>query len=141
VTGIAGLAILGIGATLSSVVALNGAPAIRLRACFSHVGGLRPGDEVTLNGVQVGRVSALSLDPEQRPCAELALQSGLELDLDTSASIFTKNVLGEKYVAIDPGGSDALLEPGDEIHYTQSALPLERLMIRMLENQLDATLQ
>jgi len=133
--------LIGVGLVLSSVVVATGPEPLRLTACFSHVGGLEAGDEVTLNGVVVGQVKRLELDADQRPCAELLLSGGLELDDDTSAAIFTKNVLGEKYVAIDPGGGERRLVSGDQIHYTQSALPIERIMIRLLEHQLGATIE
>jgi len=140
--GLIGLAgFLAVGAAISSVVVANARPALRLNACFSHVGGLEAGDEVTLNGVRVGRVSGLVLDRDQRPCASLDFSVPLELDTDTSAAIFTKNVLGQKYIAIDPGGADTLLESGDEIHFTQSALPIERIMIRLLERQIGSSFE
>ena len=132
------LAMLGMGAVLSSVVVSNSTPELELTACFSYVGGLEPGDDVTLNGVYVGEVDALTLDADQRPCAQLSLRADLQIDQDTSAAIFTKNMLGEKYVALDPGGSEELLTTGSEIHYTQSALPLERILIRLIESQLES---
>ena len=135
------LAIIGVAALLASVVDSHQNPRLRLTACFSHVGGLEGGNDVTLNGVRVGRVVEIVLDEDQRPCAVLEVASDLRLDLDTSAAIFTKNVLGEKYVAVDPGASDELLASGGEIHYTQSALPIERIMIRLLEHQLGSSFE
>lgn len=135
------LGLIGVGVTLASVVANQTASRLELIACFSHVGGLEAGDDVTLNGVRVGRVSSLRLDADQRPCTELSLEADLVLDYDTSAAIFTKNVLGEKYIALDPGGADEQLLSGDEIHFTQSALPIERIMIQLLERQIGSSFE
>jgi len=142
IRGMFGFAVFGgLAVAISSVVATHVQPPMVLTACFSHVGGLESGDDVTLNGVRVGRVGRVMLDEQQEPCAELQFSSRLALDTDTSAAIFTKNVLGEKYIAIDPGGADTLLESGGQIHFTQSALPLERIMIRLLEKQIGSSFE
>jgi phospholipid/cholesterol/gamma-HCH transport system substrate-binding protein len=111
-----------------------------LRACFVHAGGLERGDPVWLSGVRVGSVARIDLDADQRACARLNLRRGLRLDRDTSAAIFTLNVLGDKYVSLEAGGDSVLLASGEDIHYTQSALPLERIMIRMIEKELGTSL-
>jgi phospholipid/cholesterol/gamma-HCH transport system substrate-binding protein len=58
----------------------------------------------------------------------LDLDRGLELPVDTSASIRTQGILGEKFVSLEPGAEDAVLQPGEEIDFTQSALNLESLI-------------
>ena len=130
--GIAVLAASAVGTRLERMV---------LMACFVHAGGLHAGDPVWLSGVEVGSVAELDLDAEQRACARLHLRPNLRLDRDTSAAIFTLNVLGDKYIALEPGGDSELLLSGEEIHYTQSALPLERIMIRLLERELGTAMQ
>jgi phospholipid/cholesterol/gamma-HCH transport system substrate-binding protein len=132
--------VLAIAGLAASVVGMLPAP-FMLRACFVHAGGLHAGDPVLLSGVEVGTVAEVDLDAEQRACARLHLRANLRLDRDTSAAIFTVNVLGDKYIALEPGGDNELLVSGEEIHYTQSALPLERIMIRLLERQLGTTFQ
>jgi phospholipid/cholesterol/gamma-HCH transport system substrate-binding protein len=132
--------VLGTAALAASVVGMLPAP-FMLRACFVHAGGLTAGDPVLLSGVEVGSVAEVDLDADQRACARLHLRRDLQLDRDTSAAIFTVNVLGDKYIALEPGGDSELLVSGEEIHYTQSALPLERIMIRLLERQLGTTFQ
>lgn len=132
---------LGIAGLCASVVGMRMPAPMLLRACFVHAGGLHAGDPVLLSGVEVGTVSAIDLDADQRACAQLRLRNNLRLDRDTSAAIFTVNVLGDKYIALETGGDNDLLVSGEEIHYTQSALPLERIMIRLLERQLGTTFE
>ncbi len=129
-------AALAVAALAASVVGMRLHDPMLLRACFVHAGGLRAGDPVLLSGVEVGSVADVDLDADQRACALLHLRHDLRLDRDTSAAIFTVNVMGDKYIALEPGGDSELLASGEEIHYTQSALPLERIMIRLLERQL-----
>jgi phospholipid/cholesterol/gamma-HCH transport system substrate-binding protein len=52
----------------------------------------------------------------------------LGLDVETSAAIMTAGLLGEKYVALEPGGSDDMLVSGDEVGRTESALSIENLV-------------
>jgi phospholipid/cholesterol/gamma-HCH transport system substrate-binding protein len=40
----------------------------------------------------------------------------------------TAGLLGEKFVALEPGGADEMLESGDEIGRTVSALSIENLV-------------
>ena len=53
---------------------------------------------------------------------------------DTAASIFTSGLLGEQYIALEPGGSLENLEEGDRIQLTQSALVLEQIIGQFLYN-------
>ena len=56
------------------------------------------------------------------------------LPADSTASILTAGLLGEKYVGISVGGDDEVLADGSEIYDTQSALVLEELIGRFLLN-------
>ena len=47
---------------------------------------------------------------------------------DTSAGIRTTGLLGDKFVALLPGGEDEILYSGEEIAFTESALSIERLV-------------
>lgn len=105
-------------------------------AYFDHIGGLKVRAPVTVSGVRIGRVSRIVYDPERfQARVTLAIQSGTDfLPADTQASIFTAGLLGEQYIALDPGGDYEILRPGDEILFTQSALVLENLIGRVLTN-------
>jgi phospholipid/cholesterol/gamma-HCH transport system substrate-binding protein len=105
-------------------------------AYFDHIGGLKVRAPVTVSGVRVGRVSAIRYDPERfQAQVILAIQSSQNyFPADTLASIFTAGLLGEQYVALEPGGDFELLRAGDEILFTQPALVLENLVGRFLTN-------
>ena len=51
---------------------------------------------------------------------------------DTSASILTSGVLGDRYVGLEPGGAMDPLVDGDQILITQSAVVLENLISKFL---------
>jgi phospholipid/cholesterol/gamma-HCH transport system substrate-binding protein len=84
-------------------------------------------------GVKVGQVVSIELDDFLRARCLLDVDKNLGLDVETSAAIMTAGLLGEKYVALEPGGSDDMLASGDEIGRTESALSMEGL-IRIFVN-------
>jgi phospholipid/cholesterol/gamma-HCH transport system substrate-binding protein len=56
------------------------------------------------------------------------LDDNLELPVDTSASITTAGILGDRYIALQLGGEIDILHAGEDISFTESALILERLI-------------
>ena len=61
------------------------------------------------------------------------------LPKDTSASIYTAGLLGEKYIGLEAGGDEHALKNGDELKLTQDSLVLEKLIgqfvAKFLENK------
>lgn len=108
----------------------------RVVAYFDHIGGLKVRAPVTVSGVRIGRVAQIAYDPERfQARVTLAIQAGQDyLPADTQASIFTAGLLGEQYIALEPGGDDEMLADGDEVLFTQSALVLENMIGRVLTN-------
>ncbi|OFZ21059.1 MAG: hypothetical protein A2X94_06935 [Bdellovibrionales bacterium GWB1_55_8] len=92
---------------------------------FKTVEGLIPGAKVVLGGVQVGTVKAVRLNPKERDIeVELSVsdESSEWIREDSRAEIATQGVLGDKYIGISPGTTDAEhLKPGSEIPVTSSA--------------------
>ena len=105
-----------------------------LTARFENVGGLKVRSPVSVAGVRVGRVAAIDYDMETFE-AVVRLNIAAQYDgfpTDTSARIFTAGLLGEQYVALEPGGAEESLAPGDRIQLTQSALVLEQIIGQFL---------
>ena len=133
--GILGLVFLGLrvsGLTLSAP-----SETFRLEANFSNIGGLRPRARVTMAGVTVGRVEAIELDTEWYDArVVLSLNRDLEgqLSRDTTAAILTAGLLGEQYIGLSVGGDPDVLQDGDTIRDTQSALVLEELIQQFISN-------
>ena len=76
----------------------------------------------------VGRVTSIGLDDDLRARVELDLDPQIELPVDSSAAIRTQGLLGDQFIAVEPGGEDDLLQSGDQFDYTESALSIERLI-------------
>jgi len=107
-----------------------------ISAAFENIGGLKVRSPVKVSGVLVGRVDRINYDFKTYE-AVVELRIGDAYDSfpeDTTASIFTAGLLGEQYVALEPGGSEDNLLPGDRIQLTQSALVLEQMIGQFLYN-------
>jgi phospholipid/cholesterol/gamma-HCH transport system substrate-binding protein len=106
----------------------------RLTATFDQVGGLKPGAPVSMSGVTIGRVEAISYDfSVYRALVTLRIEPKFDkIPDDSDASILTAGLLGGQYVGIGPGGSETFFKQGDRIQFTQSAIVLENLISKFL---------
>jgi phospholipid/cholesterol/gamma-HCH transport system substrate-binding protein len=105
-------------------------------ARFDNIGGLKPRAPVKSAGVNVGRVSSISLDGKTfQGVVTMELEKRYAFPKDTSAAILTAGLLGDQYVGLNPGGDDDNLAAGDTITMTQSAVVLENLIGRLLYNR------
>ena len=93
-----------------------------LTASFTKAEGINTGAEVRLAGVTVGKVVEQKLDPQFRAQLTLRLAPDIKLPRDSAALIETDGLLGPKFVALQPGADDALLQPGATLQYTQSSM-------------------
>ena len=109
-------------------------PALLLFASFDEIGGLKPRAPVVISGVKVGQVSSIDLNNDYRARVALDLDPDLELPLDTSASIVTAGVLGDRYMSLQLGGEEKLLKTGDEITFVESAVLLERMIGQLIHS-------
>ena len=107
---------------------------LHLYAIFDQVADLKPRAPVEISGVKVGQVVAVSLDASYRARVDIDVDAGLELPVDSSASIVTAGLLGDRYVAIELGAEDQTLRSGEQIAYTESALVLERIIGKAVYN-------
>lgn len=109
-------------------ISYNGPGGFELIATFDEIGGLTPRAPVVISGVKVGQVTAIGLDEDLRAAVVLDVRPDLELSIDTSASIRTSGLLGNQFVALEPGGEIDLLSDGESVDFTESALNLEKLI-------------
>jgi phospholipid/cholesterol/gamma-HCH transport system substrate-binding protein len=115
-------------------LSLAGPGEFKLYAAFDETGGLKPRAPVVISGVRVGEVTSIVLDEDYRANVELSLKDGLELPADTSASIMTNGILGDRYILLQLGGDVQFLASGDELSFTESALLLERMIGKLIHN-------
>ena len=98
-----------------------------------NVGGLNEGNPVRLNGVAVGLVEKIEL-PQDADEKELRIEISIEkryatrIREDSLARIRTLGLLGDKYIEVTSGSSDAeIIPPGGRIP-TQPATNVDKLI-------------
>ena len=101
---------------------------------FSNGSGLRSGQFVRAGGVEVGKVSGISLtDNGQRALVTFKVDKSLPLYQSTTAQLRYANLIGDRYLNLERGtgeGADRVLPPGGFIPVarTQPALDLDALI-------------
>jgi phospholipid/cholesterol/gamma-HCH transport system substrate-binding protein len=88
-------------------------------------------------------VEAIALDKDSyQASVTLHIEQHFDtIPVDTFAGIFTSGLLGEQYVALEPGGAQRFLHDGDRIDQTQSALMLEQIVGQFLFNKAEEGLK
>jgi phospholipid/cholesterol/gamma-HCH transport system substrate-binding protein len=111
----------------------------KVYAHFENIAGLTVRAKVTMAGVTIGKVTAIDLDRDSYTGrVTLSLDDSVDnLPTDSTASILTAGLLGEKYVGISVGGDEEVLVDGATIYDTQSSLVLEDLIGKFLLNSVN----
>ena len=95
----------------------------RIYVALQNGAGLKRGDRVFLQGVNVGSVTGVNLETPGRVAVELRLETPLELPADTRAAV-RGDVFGAHTVDLAPGSALVKLSSGDTIWgMTAAALP------------------
>ena len=125
--------------TTSQVRAVDG---YTVTAQFTRVDGIRDGSDVRIAGVKVGSITAENLDPKTYLATlKMSINPEYKLPEDTVAEVISSSLLGDKYLALVPGGSDKNIPPGGQIKYTQATASLEDLIGQMIFSQAGAGAQ
>ena len=107
-------------AQVKSVVGYN------VSAAFLKVGGLTNGSDVRINGIKVGTVSDLQLDPQTFDAVvSMSIREDVAIPTDSVAGIGSSGIIGGKFVSIQPGGEKEDLPDGGKITRTKDFKSLE----------------
>lgn len=88
----------------------------KLKAKFLKIGGIMIGNDVKLSGVKIGTVTNIGLNNEYFAVVDLSIDEGINIPNDSTISINSEGLLGNKYLAIIPGSPDNTnLQPNQEI--------------------------
>ena len=137
-TGVGLFVLLGLAALFYLAVTVGGAALASddeytLEARFDSSSGLKPGAFVEIAGVRVGKTSSITLDTESfEAVVKILLPKTIEIPDDSTASIRTAGIIGDRFIKIAPGGSDLILEDGEEIIETESAISIEELVSKYM---------
>jgi virulence factor Mce-like protein len=127
--GVAGI-VLAAAFSVYVVSGLGGHPGgpFQVTVTFARVGQLlRVSGDVKLRGVQVGKVAKITHLRDGTAHVTLALDPGLQIPEDVTATVGAKTLFGEKFVLLvdptHPNGRE--LRPGDRIPQSRTTPPFE----------------
>lgn len=125
---LAGFAALGYLAISLGGAGYGGGGGLRLEARFSEIGGLAVRAPVTISGVRVGEVRRIELYEDLDARVVLEIDAARKLPVDSAAEIRTAGLLGDQFIALEPGAEEEYLADGDSIEYTVNALSMDKLV-------------
>lgn len=100
-----------------------------LSASFSNISGIAPGSSVRIGGIKVGVVESLTLDATTyQAVATMRVNNEVKLPRDSSAAVQSTGLIGEKFLALEPGGDEENLTEGGKIAFTQPSVSLEEMI-------------
>ena len=100
-----------------------------LNAKFMKVGGLSIGSDVRINGVKVGTVTSQKIDNEDYLVnVSFNIAPDVRLPKDSTVSIESDGLVGDKFVKIDPGKSKEFLAAHDSFANTKDFKTIEDLV-------------
>jgi len=95
-------------------------------ARFFKIGGLGKGSDVRISGIKVGTVVTNRLDPVTFDAVvTMSIRPDIKLPTDTTATIASSGMLGDKYVMLLPGEAHEQLAVGAMITNTKDFRSLE----------------
>jgi phospholipid/cholesterol/gamma-HCH transport system substrate-binding protein len=124
--GVAGIVVIALGLTVAmfsdDLPIIGGGTSYS--AEFSEAAGIQADDEVRIAGVKVGKVSDVELEND-RVVVTFRVKDAWVGD-QSLAAIKIKNVLGQKYLAVEPDGLD-VLDPSTPIPRSRTMAPYDVL--------------
>ncbi len=99
------------------------------------VSGLGVGGEVQFNGIKVGEVTGIALDPEDANLihTDIQMQAGTPVRTDSEATLASQGITGVKFVQISPGHREQRL--------LREASPVRRPEIRAGRGRMEGIVQ
>ena len=98
----------------------------KLKAAFTKIGGLEMGADVRINGIKVGSVTKIELEPDTyMALVELTIKDNVLLPKDTKSSVADSGIMGDKYIRLEPGKEAQKLEENEYLIKTNPYKSLE----------------
>ena len=104
--------------------------------------GLSSDSPVTVDGINVGKVSSVALSGSSQPDRVIRVQLTVErtqlgrIPVDSYAAVDSLTMIGDKFIAITSGRMSNAIRPGAELPYREKADLTKRLDLRQFEQQI-----
>jgi phospholipid/cholesterol/gamma-HCH transport system substrate-binding protein len=123
--------IVGIAAVFVALFTLTDASMFRRRynviTLVPDAGGIRKGDPVLMLGVNIGRVRAFRIVPEQGVAVRLEIEGEYKLPSDSRVEIKTSGLLSGMAADVIPGSSTTFLRGGETIPGSKPAQAFDKV--------------
>ncbi len=119
---------------VSGLTTYTSANTYSITAEFTNIGDLKVRAPVTVAGVNIGRITSITLDPQSFKAIvtmQIDKKEG-NIPTDSTASILTAGLLGANYISIEPGFDETFLKAGSNITNTNQALILQNLIGQLM---------
>ena len=104
----------------------------RVVAEFDNVTGLKVGAGIEIAGVNIGKVSAITLGEDGLARVTMLVNREVKITNDAIASIRTQGLIGDKYIKITQGADEEMLQDGEVIFDTESSIDIEELVSKYI---------
>ncbi len=104
----------------------------RVVAEFDSVTGLKVGAGIEIAGVNVGKVSSITLGEDDLAKVTMLVNREVKITKDAIASIRTRGLIGDKYIKITRGADEEMLQDGEVIFDTESSIDIEELVSKYI---------
>lgn len=78
----------------------------KLYAVYENVSGLVPAAPVTLNGLKIGRVNSIEIQPDGKLLVEMQINTDFRISKSSMAEIYDSGLVGGREIAIIPNFED-----------------------------------
>ena len=102
-----------------------------LKASFNKIDGIQVGTPVMISGIEIGNVSEINLK-NNYPTLILRILKNLKISNDSSISIQTDGLFGNKFLSIEIGGTDQFFNDGDKFSFTEDSILVEELLEKII---------
>ncbi|BBZ64978.1 putative MCE family protein [Mycolicibacterium insubricum] len=134
-----GLIALGVVTVLIAAMLLINAMGLGYKdytAQFSQGGALRPGNQITVAGIQVGRVTSMKLVGDHVDVG-MKIKDDVRLGKETRAVIKVTSILGARYLQLEPAGDGSLENDNIDISRTEPPYDLQAALADVTHNYQD----
>lgn len=135
---IAGFAAFGyLALQLGEVTMLSSSKNYTVVAQFDNIAGVKKGASVQVAGVVVGQVSKIWLDDDGYANVAMQVKNELQLPVDSMASVKSTGLIGDKFIALSPGGEEEMFPDGGLLVDTESSVDIESLISKFAFGSVD----
>ena len=105
---------------------------ISLSASFEKIDGVQVGTSVMISGIEIGKVDKIFLD-NNHPNIIMKVAKNNMISKDSSISIQTDGLFGNKFLSIEIGGTDEFMIDGDKFSFSEDSVLVEELLEKIIK--------